>query len=257
MRMSRGRPIPWHQQRAGLRSPLAIVFRRFEWCCEWGAWALGNWAFLELLEYLGTFSVLVAVIFYFVESGDRIKQKHYQAWQVINSAQGKGGSGGRIEALEELNRDRVPLTGVDASLAFLQGVRLAHAQLNRCDLHAADMRDSHLDASTLLFCNLESANLRHASLRNADLSDAILKDADLSASSLENANLSRADFTAADLRGADLANIQWRNIGALKWANLYGVRNPPDGFLAFATAHGAVAIESDQQWEQQMTASRQ
>ncbi len=39
----------------------------------------------------------MAVIFYFSESGDRLKQKHYQAWQVINTAQGKGGSGGRIE----------------------------------------------------------------------------------------------------------------------------------------------------------------
>jgi hypothetical protein len=27
------------------------------------------------------------------EAGDRKKQKHYQAWQVINTAQGKGGSG--------------------------------------------------------------------------------------------------------------------------------------------------------------------
>ena len=39
-------------------------------------------SFLEVLEYLGTFSVLVAVIFYFSESGDRVKQRHYQAWQV-------------------------------------------------------------------------------------------------------------------------------------------------------------------------------
>ena len=55
------------------------------------------------------------------ESKDRIKQKHYQAWQVINSAQGKGGSSGRIDALEELHQDGVLLVGVDVSDAFLQG----------------------------------------------------------------------------------------------------------------------------------------
>ena len=41
------------------------------------------------------------LIFYFADQGGRLKQKHYQAWQVINTAQGKGGSGGplRIVAL--------------------------------------------------------------------------------------------------------------------------------------------------------------
>jgi hypothetical protein len=62
---------------------------------------------------------LLAVVSYFSESKDRIKQKHYQAWQVINSAQGKGGSGGRIDALEELHADGVPLVGIDVNGAFL------------------------------------------------------------------------------------------------------------------------------------------
>jgi hypothetical protein len=66
-----------------------------------------------------------------------MKQKHYQAWQVINSAQGKGGSGGRIDALEELHRDAVPLVGVDVSDAFLQGVDLNGANLLRGNFRAA------------------------------------------------------------------------------------------------------------------------
>jgi len=69
-------------------------------------------AFLEVLEYFGTLSVLLAVVSYFSESKYRIRRKHYQAWQVINSAQGKGGSGGRIDAPEELHADGVPMVGV-------------------------------------------------------------------------------------------------------------------------------------------------
>lgn len=177
------------------------------WCFGWAAWALGNWALLEVLEYLGAFSVLIAVVFYFAESGDRIKQKHYQAWQVINTAQGRGGSGGRIEALEELNRDGVPLVGVDASEAFLQGVRLPKAQLNRCDLHAADLRDSDLHRAVLTYCSLQSANFRMAALN-----DAVLSNADLSNADLSNADMRGADFTGAnlddpDLRGADLNGL--------------------------------------------------
>jgi len=60
-----------------------------------------------------------------------VKQKHYQAWQVVNTAQGKGGSGGRIEALQELDQDGVPLVGVYVAGASLQGVRLPKAGLNR------------------------------------------------------------------------------------------------------------------------------
>src|SRR5262245_5889236 len=40
------------------------------------------------------------------------KAANYQAWQVINSAQGKGGSGGRIHALHDLISSGVSLAGV-------------------------------------------------------------------------------------------------------------------------------------------------
>ena len=89
---------------------------------------------LEVLEYVGTLSIVFGVISYFAESGDRVKQKHYQAWQVINTAAGKGGSGGRIDALEELNQDNVPLVGVDVSDSFLQNIDLAQANLVRSNL---------------------------------------------------------------------------------------------------------------------------
>ena len=126
IRLHRKRPAPWSLRRQTFQHAWAAPLLAFEWFWEWIAYILSNWAFLEVLEYLGSFSILIAVIFYFSESGDRLKQKHYQAWQVINTAQGKGGNGGRIEALQELNADGVPLVGVNASGAFLQGVVLAH-----------------------------------------------------------------------------------------------------------------------------------
>ena len=118
MHTPRSRPAPWKVRKQRTPHRWLIPFVALEWIFEWAAFALSNWSFLEVLEYLGTFSVLIAVIFYFSESGDRVKQRHYQAWQVINTAQGKGGSGGRIEALQELNEDKVPLVGVDVSSAF-------------------------------------------------------------------------------------------------------------------------------------------
>src|SRR3954469_19230292 len=140
----RTRPSAWSARKQGLRVRWLAPLVYLEWIWEWAAFALSNWAFLEVLEYLGTFSVLIAVIFYFSESGDRVKLRHYQAWQVINTAQGKGGSGGRIDALQELNTDKVPLVGVNASSAFLQGIHLERANLLRADLSAADLRGSTL-----------------------------------------------------------------------------------------------------------------
>src|ERR1700759_2239721 len=165
------RPPAWSEHKARHRVGWMLPFHKLEWCLQWTAWALGNWALLEVLEYLGTFSVLIAVIFYFAESGKRTRQRHYTAWTVINTAQGKGGRGGRIEELEELNHDGVALTGLDGSLAFLRGVRLPHAMLTRCSFEAADLRMSVFQGADLSFCNLRSANFRETDFERAKLTD--------------------------------------------------------------------------------------
>ena len=95
----RTRPRTWLRQRAQAKYGWLIPLFALEWGWRWLAYLLSGWAFLEVLEYFGTLSLLVAAVSYFGESKDRMKQKHYQAWHVINSAQGKGGSGGRIDRL--------------------------------------------------------------------------------------------------------------------------------------------------------------
>jgi uncharacterized protein YjbI with pentapeptide repeats len=210
-----------------------------EYQFEWLAFLLSRWSFLEVLEYLGSFSILVAVIFYFSESGDRIKQKHYQAWQVINTAQSKGGSGGRIEALQELNLDGVPLVGVDVSGAFLQGVRLPRARLIRANLTAVDARNSDFQSADLLFANLRSGNFRESNFSNTSLEGANLSSVDFCSANLRNANLDDAVLDTADLGKTDLQNVRWQKIKSLRGADVRQVRNPPDGFLRWALAHGA------------------
>lgn len=246
IREIRPKPIAWRKHLESAPARWALPFHAVEWLLQWTAYYLSRWALLEVLEYLGSLSVLVAVVFYFSESGDRRKQKHYQAWQVINTAQGKGGSGGRIEALTELNEDGVPLTGVDVSGAFLQGVRLAKAALARSNFETGDLRDAVLRGADLHFANLHSANLRRADAAGADFTSASLADADLN-----GANLSRADFTDADLSGADLRNtdlngIRWQKLKSVEAVNIYGIRNAPAGFAAWAMGHGAKSDASEE-----------
>src|SRR5258708_16018932 len=130
----RQRPAPWAEQRAELLHGWELPIFAVKYVVEWIVYYLGRWGLLRILEYSSFLSVMFAVLVYFNEAPDRKKQKHYQAWQVINTAQGKGGSGGRVEAMQELNADKIPLVGVEVEHAFLQGIRLSKSNLVRSDL---------------------------------------------------------------------------------------------------------------------------
>ena len=247
LRVHRKRPEAWSIRRQAIKHVWTVPLWAVEWFCEWAAYVLSNWSFLEVLEYLGSFGVLVAVIFYFSESGDRLKQKHYQAWQVINTAAGKGGSGGRIEALQELNADGVPLVGVDVSGAFLQGIHLQHARLLRSNFGSVDARNSDFQFADFSDSDLRSANFRESTLRHAEFRGADLASSDLFGADLSGADLSDADLSDVDLRNADLNGVRWRELRNVARANVYGVKNAPEGFLSWAAQHGAVSQQSSSQ----------
>jgi Pentapeptide repeats (8 copies) len=235
----REKPAPWKEWRTRVRQAWALPFAFVEYVMEYVAYALSNWRFLEVLEYLSRFGVLVAVIFYFAESGDRIKQKHYQAWQVINSAEGKGGNGGRIDALEELNADGVSLVGVNLSAAFLVGVNLPKAKLARANFDAADARNADLRGANIVNASLQSANLRDARLQETSFAGSVLDGADLTGADLTNAALDGASLAGTDLRNTNLQGAKWKSLQSVKNANVFGVNNA--AFVNWALAHGAIS----------------
>lgn len=234
------KPAPWRDYRRDVRRRWSVPIHGVDWCLRQVAWALSQWSLLHVLEHLGTFSILIAAIFYFYEAPERRQIKQYQAWQVINTAQGKGGSGGRIEALRELNEDRVPLTGVDVSGAFLQGVDLERASLVRANFSSADLRDANLSRSNLEDADLTSANARGASLSGADLAGADLSTSDLTGANLARANLRGANLRGATLEGVDLQDVVFDQTTNFEQANLQNVRNAPPALLASARRAGAL-----------------
>jgi hypothetical protein len=207
------------------------------------AYYLSHWSLLEILEYFGRFTVLLAVIFYFKEAPDRLKQKHYQAWQVINSASGKSGNGGRLDAMEQLNADKVSLVAVDVSKAFLQGLELPEADLHFAVMQGCDLRNCNLEHANLVGADLNESNLRGGNLRGIHADGADLFNVDLT-----GADLSGAELTHADLRNADMGNVKWNGIASISGANIHGIENAPAGFEEWAVKHGAVSIESDEAW---------
>lgn len=239
-REPRHKPDAWSTWKKKVKpawvQPLAMI----EWLLEWVAFILSNWRFLEVLEYLGTFSVLVAVVLYFHESESRIRQGHYQAWQVINTAQGKGGNGGRVDAMQQLNADHVSLAGIDVSGAFLHGVVLPGAHLLRSNFSAADARDSNFKSADFSNADLSSANFRNANLRDSMLRGASMDNADFSGADLSRSELSETSLLNTDLSFADLVDVHWQGIKTLRGANIYGVKNAPAGFQDWAKQHGAI-----------------
>ncbi|MEM9923771.1 MAG: hypothetical protein AAF915_08490 [Cyanobacteria bacterium P01_D01_bin.50] len=55
--------------------------------------------FIENIEGIGIVAGLVAFI---INLSEQEKKSHYEAWQVISLAKGHNGSGGRIQALQDL-----------------------------------------------------------------------------------------------------------------------------------------------------------
>ena len=238
--MSRQKPISWSERKSKLKNRFLLPLAAFEWANEWAAYWLSRWAFVDVLDYVSKFAILVAVIGFFAGMSERRAEKHYLAWQVVNSAQGKGGSGGRMDALEALGADRVPLTDIDLSNADLLGIilreealggadlrgaNLHHADLSGTYLARADLRwnpirnrntvlwnaDLHwvtLDEACLQKTVLGCANLQYAKARNADFSDAWLGGADLRGADLRGSDLSRANLSGADLTGAVVTQAQ-------------------------------------------------
>lgn len=207
---------------------------------------------IELVELGASLSILVAGASYFMSRDavreEQRKARHYQAWQVMSSAQGKTGNGGRIEAMQELHQDGVPLIAVDAKGATLLAVRLPGAEMFRANLDsailfAADLRRTALSGATFRGAELISANLSDAVLDGAELPDANLMCADLTRADVGGANLTNATLYQADLRG--LKN--WHDIASLRGANLVAARNAPPGFLAWAVdSMGAVVEEMEE-----------
>lgn len=193
------------RQTPDVRYPLAI-----EWALEWFYYRLRSLALFDLLELAGRCTVLVIAIFWLLESDDRTKERHYRAWELINSARGSTGDGGRKDALQDLNRDGVSLAGAPLEKAYLHGIDLESASLAKANLEGADLQEANLTTADLRGASLEGANLYEANLEGAYLNEANLKIADLRGASLERAQLAGANLDGADLTQADLrrANLE-------------------------------------------------
>jgi hypothetical protein len=231
-----------------------------EWLSEWIVYWSRSWDFVKVLELAGKFTLLIAAVSWVLEASDReraredaIKAKHYRAWELINSAKGSTGDGGRRGALQDLNADHVSLVGAPLAKAYLVNVKMSGADLSRADLSEAILSGADLSNAKLAWANLSGALLSgptefptmsrdalgmtfplvRVDLSGAILAQANLSKADLSYAILTNANLAKADLSGAVLFGVDLsgASLSGANLSQAKLDNavLCGTLMPHGG----------------------------
>lgn len=187
---------------------IEIIFGAEKTCQPTEAWLFCQIRESVLLSIVEGFSILVAVWLFFLEAPERDKQAHYEAWKTIDSANGLRNSYARLQALQDLNDDRVSLSGFNAPEADLRGINLMGADLSKAYLSGADLSNA----------NLSNANLSHANLVETKLTNAKLNNCNLT-----GANLSYSDFIEADLQDVDFvgANIVGANFVRANLAQAY------------------------------------
>lgn len=194
------KPPPWKLRLHGLENSrfrlLRSIGRTLEWFCAWPVywWATFAWTRLVALVATGvaTIWVIFAAFKYTTSGGQRKKQQIYQAWEVINSAVGITGSGGRRQALEDLRALGARLDGVDVA-----GASLSMVDLDSASLRKGSMGSAFLDSALFRYASSEDVDYSRSDLSQADFLGAHLQHADF-----RGAQASRAMFEGADLTGA-------------------------------------------------------
>jgi uncharacterized protein YjbI with pentapeptide repeats len=84
-------------------------------------------AVVRIAAILGKLTIFFGILSFLVEAPERAKQRHYQAWQLIDGARGHPGDAGRSIAFEVLVGDHQMMRDLDLTNANLQGRDLRSA----------------------------------------------------------------------------------------------------------------------------------
>ena len=223
---------------------IEIVFGAEKTCQPTEAWLFCQIRESVLLSIVEGFSILVAVWLFFLEAPERDKQAHYEAWKTIDSANGLRNSYARLQALQDLNDDRVSLSGFNAPEADLRGINLAGADLSKAYLSGADLSNANLSHANLVEtklintklnnCNLTGANLAYSNFIEADLQDVDFVGANIVGANFVRANLAQAyfgdvNFNECLLTDANLQKTKFFGVENLKTEQVKDAKNWSEG----------------------------
>ncbi|MEA5464524.1 pentapeptide repeat-containing protein [Leptothoe sp. PORK10 BA2] len=196
--------------------------------------ALRNSGLIGVIESV---SIITGIILFLLSGAHQAKQRgHYEAWFVLDIAEGKETSYARIRALTDLNNDNVPLIGLDAVGADLNNIQLENADLSSASLERASFQMASLKSTRFWYCDLQAADFTLARLEFADFYDAnitgakfegaYLKGSKFSKATLSNTNFSRSDLRESCFEDNDLQSTIFKDAD-LHSADFRGSTNIP------------------------------
>jgi uncharacterized protein YjbI with pentapeptide repeats len=180
---------------------------------------------VQVAEYFGKLSIFGAAVVWLYQAPDREKERHYKAWEIINTAGGKV-AGGRIAALRDLNDGGERLQKFIAKDAYLRGVVLLGA-----DLEDANFDNARLDDGVF---NCRPTGILTATWTSVKYRLGIIPDLPGTCTRLINASFRDASLVAANFDGAILNNVDFAPTDLKR----------PKGSLDGAVFRNAVLIRS-------------
>ena len=195
---------------------------------------LQNLAIIDLLNLIASLSLISTAIGFFSEAGERKKQNHYQAWQVINLAIGSPAESGRKAAIADLFADGVSLAGLDLNKATIQELdispdclflswhvfhQLCTSKVPMFSERIAFLPLSNFRDAILLDSNFSKANLVESNFENVNLVDNQFQEARLYRSKFQYAVIVASHFQNAHIVEGSLQNARFIG-GSLQGANL-------------------------------------
>ena len=186
--------------------------------------------FIDTLEPL---SIFIAVLIFIKEQPERKRQFQYQAWSIIDGANGLENSQARIIALEDLCDDGISLEEINLNGAILNGIEMNGVNISKANLCNAQLVNAELFYANLNNVNLSGADCTGITLYRSNISFANLSKANCSSANFSKANMMFADFSHGNFSGANFSQ-----------ANLKGV-NFDGAYLSGANLKGADIILDD------------
>ncbi len=288
-------PLSWGKFRAGKPGCFAYV----NWVSSWVLWYTDAAPWLRAVLRLAQFSFLWVGLWaaFTYATGkserervadDQRKATHYQAWQLLNSADGKAGDAGRSLALRDLDLDRVPLDFADFSDVYFKsnlvliggttfssalfrnssfdGSRIAHASFRLANFEGAKFL-----SSTFTNCDFSYANLRGAKFYKADFSGSLFRSTDLRSTALalssfvsarlDLPSIVEANFEYVNFAHADFSSMDnFTTAQSFKGCNLYGVKHTKTGVVDMLVRnYGAVVtnIVDFNEWQKWAVSQQQ
>lgn len=204
--------------------------------------------FASITLYAVIFVIIIFLIFHLTAAGGRLTNAAYGQSQSSDQPDTKNepNMASSIHIVRHFSGD--DLEGRDLSmktfiLTMFSGTWLEKASFRSSAFIATDFSGTHLQDADLSGAAFVLTNFSGAHLQGADLSGTKFRLALFAGAHLSGANFEGADLAFANLRGIN----NWRQIRSIRNANVYKVKNPPEGFVEWAMENGAVSISPNEQ----------